>query len=160
MVIWQKCFTSALQINLHTHDFSGLNWLKIHHSKAVSLSSSLNSAKANPKCSNYLVKSELQWIFSHLKKGFQSDVIEVSFEFLSLKSSYNIFFFSECKIHFSPVKNFLCNGKVSWMLKVFHGTVDNTNNELLFLKVLEYDFLWQAVLHQLYQDSKTLGYEN
>lgn len=143
MVNWQKCFTSALQINMHTHDLSRLNWKQ-------SLSHQVQTLQWQR-----LVKSETQWIFSHLKtKGFQSDAIEVSSEFLSGNSSYNIIF-SYCKIHFSIVKNFLCNGKVSWMLKVLHGTICNTNNEPLFLKVLEYDFLWQAVLPQLYQDSKT-----
>ncbi len=39
--------------------------------------------------------------------------------------------FSYYKEHFN-LKNLLWNGKVPWMLKVLHGTI-NANNELLFL---------------------------
>ncbi len=67
------------------------------------------------------------------KGGFTSDAIEEPFlvpqkpfseQFLNVIFCY----FEE---HFNTLKNLLCNGKVLWVLKLLHGTID-ANKESLF----------------------------
>ncbi len=84
------------------------------------------------------------------KKGFCSDATEEpflvhqrTFQWSVLKIKKNYLFLRKEGFYnlnlFSTIRNFLCSGKISWMLKVLHGTI-NANQEPLFLRVYNVTF--------------------
>jgi len=44
--------------------------------------------------------------------------------------------FSQCEEHLNNLKNLLCKGKVQWMLKILHWTVDAKN--LYFMVLIHF----------------------